>query len=133
MVKIEQCNKISKRLPFRHTMKSSYTRNVFPYEIMPIDLNINETKTVADLLTWQQIFRYFTTGGKLKYKCKRQKCYCYYSLFGFELLSMCRISLIFSFQSIATSFTVPALEIVVCLFNAFYSCRFQEILDLKLS
>lgn len=50
-----------------------------------------------------------------------------------KLLSMCRMSLIFSFQSIATSFTVPALEIVVCLFNAFCSCRFQEILDLKLS
>ena len=32
-------------------MKVSYTRNVFPYEIMPINLNISETKTVADLLT----------------------------------------------------------------------------------
>lgn len=54
MVQIEeQCNKISKRLQFQHTMKGSYTRNVFPYEIMPIDLNISETKTVADLLTWQ--------------------------------------------------------------------------------
>lgn len=54
MVKIEeQCNKISKRLPFRHTMKGSYTRNVFAYEIMLIDLNISGTKTVADLLTWQ--------------------------------------------------------------------------------
>ena len=50
-----------------------------------------------------------------------------------KLLNMCRMSLIFSFQSIATSFTVSALEIVVCLFNAFYICRFQEILDLKLS
>ena len=50
-----------------------------------------------------------------------------------KLLNMCRMSLIFSFQSIATSFTVSGLEIVVCLFNAFYSCRFQEILDLKLS
>lgn len=50
-----------------------------------------------------------------------------------ELLSMCRMSLIFFFQSIATSFTVPALEIVVYLFNAFYNCRFQEILDVKLS